>query len=249
MIVAGSWVIVVMNGVSKALIFLVLMTAYIALGLAETVLQLRRRFVEIRQEKLAQAAAAPRRPPTRRRATKRSCASSAPSTTRPKKPEHGDGAQPNARRARPRPSACSCRPPRRRRRRPRRMPPQSAPTRGPRRIGSSANGAIGRRAQRGGQRDVDAAEQLAPDPVEPRADAEPEQPLERRRPERVLAPRGLPADHPDQAADERVGHERRGTAANAELERRPPERSADDGTLEKTENDARMSGNIARASR
>jgi hypothetical protein len=46
-----------MNGVSKALIFLVLMTAYIALGLAETVLLLRRRFIENRQEK-AQAAAA-----------------------------------------------------------------------------------------------------------------------------------------------------------------------------------------------
>ena len=57
-IIAGSSVIVVMNGVSKALIFLVMMTAYIILGLAETVLQLRRRFVEIRQEKLAQAAAA-----------------------------------------------------------------------------------------------------------------------------------------------------------------------------------------------
>ena len=56
-IVVGSWVIVVMNGVSKALIFLVLMTAYIILGLGETVLQLRRRFIEIRQEKLAQAAA------------------------------------------------------------------------------------------------------------------------------------------------------------------------------------------------
>jgi hypothetical protein len=51
-------VIVVMNGVSKALIFLILMTAYIVLGLAETVLQLRRQFVEHRQEKLAQAAAA-----------------------------------------------------------------------------------------------------------------------------------------------------------------------------------------------
>jgi len=48
----------VMNGVSKALIFLVLMTVYIALGLAETVLHLRRRFVEIRQEKKEQAAAA-----------------------------------------------------------------------------------------------------------------------------------------------------------------------------------------------
>ena len=62
-IIAGSWVIVVMNGVSKALIFLVLMTAYIALGLGETVLLLRRRFIEIRQEKLAQAAAASSSPP------------------------------------------------------------------------------------------------------------------------------------------------------------------------------------------
>ena len=35
-----------------------------------------------------------------------------------------------------------------------------------------------------------------------------------------------------------IGHERRGAAGNAELERRPPERSADDGTLEKTENEA-----------
>ena len=77
--------IVVMNGVSKALIFLVLMTAYIVLGLGETVLQMRRRFIEIRQEKLAQAAAQPHRPATRPRATKRSCASSAPSTTPPKK--------------------------------------------------------------------------------------------------------------------------------------------------------------------
>ena len=44
-------------------IFLVLMTAYIALGLGETVLLLRRRFIEIRQEKLAQAAAASSSPP------------------------------------------------------------------------------------------------------------------------------------------------------------------------------------------
>ena len=57
-IMLGSWVVVVMNGVSKALIFLVLMTAYIMLGLAETVLLMRRRFMELRQEKLAQAAAA-----------------------------------------------------------------------------------------------------------------------------------------------------------------------------------------------
>jgi CDP-diacylglycerol--serine O-phosphatidyltransferase len=64
-IIAGSWVIIVMNGVSKALIFLVMMTAYIALGLAETVLHLRRRFVEIRQEKREQAAAAAAEAPPR----------------------------------------------------------------------------------------------------------------------------------------------------------------------------------------
>ena len=62
-IVVGSWVIVVMNGVSKALIFLVLMTAYIILGLGETVLLMRRRFIEVRQEKLAQAAASAATPP------------------------------------------------------------------------------------------------------------------------------------------------------------------------------------------
>ena len=61
-VMAGSLVIVVMNGVSKALIFLVLMTAYIVLGVAETVLQMRRRFVELRQEKAAAAAAAAEAP-------------------------------------------------------------------------------------------------------------------------------------------------------------------------------------------
>jgi CDP-diacylglycerol--serine O-phosphatidyltransferase len=57
-IVAGFWVVVWMNGVSKALIFLVLMTAYIVLGVAETVFLMRRRFVELRREKAAAAAAA-----------------------------------------------------------------------------------------------------------------------------------------------------------------------------------------------
>jgi len=61
-VIAGSGVIIVMNGVSKALIFLVLMTAYIVLGVAETVLYMRRRFVEIRQEKAAAAAAAAEAP-------------------------------------------------------------------------------------------------------------------------------------------------------------------------------------------
>ena len=119
-ILAGSWVIVAMNGVSKALIFLVLMTAYIILGLAETVLQMRRRFIELRQEKPAQAAAQPRE---RRRATKKSCASSAPSTTPTKKPKIGE----SRRASRLRPSAGACRPPRRRRHRPRRIRPRGRP--------------------------------------------------------------------------------------------------------------------------
>ena len=42
MLLAGCWVVVVMNGVDKALIFLVLITAYIVLGLAETVLLMKR---------------------------------------------------------------------------------------------------------------------------------------------------------------------------------------------------------------
>ena len=64
LIIGGVWIVVVMNGVSKALIFLVLITAYILLGLAETMLFMKRRFVEYRQEKLAQsqAAAAPEPP-------------------------------------------------------------------------------------------------------------------------------------------------------------------------------------------
>ena len=41
LIIGGSWIVVVMNGVSKALIFLVLITAYIVLGLAETMLFMR----------------------------------------------------------------------------------------------------------------------------------------------------------------------------------------------------------------
>ena len=47
-----------MNGVDKAFVFLVLITAYIVLGLGETVLFMKRRFVEQRQERLAQAQAA-----------------------------------------------------------------------------------------------------------------------------------------------------------------------------------------------
>jgi CDP-diacylglycerol--serine O-phosphatidyltransferase len=59
LLVIGVWVAVAMNGVSKSLIFLVMILTYIALGLAETVLQMRRTFVEHRQEKRAQHEAPP----------------------------------------------------------------------------------------------------------------------------------------------------------------------------------------------
>ena len=57
-LIAACWILVAMNGVDKALIFLVLIMAYIALGLAETVLLMRRSFIEQRREKAAAAEAA-----------------------------------------------------------------------------------------------------------------------------------------------------------------------------------------------
>jgi CDP-diacylglycerol--serine O-phosphatidyltransferase len=59
LLVIGVWVAVAMNGVSKSLIFLVMILTYIALGLAETVLHMRRTFVEHRQEKRAHHEAPP----------------------------------------------------------------------------------------------------------------------------------------------------------------------------------------------
>ena len=58
LVVAGFWIVVLMNGVDKAVVFLVLIVGYIVLGLAETVLIMKRRFFEQRQERLAQAEAA-----------------------------------------------------------------------------------------------------------------------------------------------------------------------------------------------
>src|SRR5262249_15657955 len=52
----ACWIVVGMNGVDKALIFLILIMAYIALGLAETVLLMRRQFIEQRRERQAAAA-------------------------------------------------------------------------------------------------------------------------------------------------------------------------------------------------
>ncbi len=57
-LIGACWILVAMNGVDKALIFLVLIMAYIALGLAETVLLMRRSFIEQRREKAAAADAA-----------------------------------------------------------------------------------------------------------------------------------------------------------------------------------------------
>jgi CDP-diacylglycerol--serine O-phosphatidyltransferase len=59
----GCGVVVVMNGVDKALIFLLLIAAYIALGLAETMLLMKRELVEQRQLRLAQRQAEAEAPP------------------------------------------------------------------------------------------------------------------------------------------------------------------------------------------
>ena len=58
LLIAGCWVAVVMNGIDKTFIFLALITAYIILGVAETVLLLKRQFMAERQERLASQAAA-----------------------------------------------------------------------------------------------------------------------------------------------------------------------------------------------
>ncbi len=50
-LIVVCWVLVALNGVDKALIFLVLITAYILLGLAETLLIMRRQFLDKRHEK------------------------------------------------------------------------------------------------------------------------------------------------------------------------------------------------------
>lgn len=51
LLLVGCWILVAMSGVDKALIFLVLMLTYIALGLTETVIIMRRQFLERRREK------------------------------------------------------------------------------------------------------------------------------------------------------------------------------------------------------
>ena len=55
LLIGGCWAVVAMNGVDKSLIFLAMILAYIVLGIAETVLQMRRTFVEHRKDKKAQA--------------------------------------------------------------------------------------------------------------------------------------------------------------------------------------------------
>jgi CDP-diacylglycerol--serine O-phosphatidyltransferase len=56
LLAVGSAMVVVMNGVDKALIFLLLITAYIVLGFTETVILMKRRFFEQRLLRQAQAA-------------------------------------------------------------------------------------------------------------------------------------------------------------------------------------------------
>jgi len=51
-----------MNGVDKAFIFLLLITAYIVLWLTETVIFIKRRFVDQRQQRQARSATAPALP-------------------------------------------------------------------------------------------------------------------------------------------------------------------------------------------
>jgi CDP-diacylglycerol--serine O-phosphatidyltransferase len=58
LLIIGCWIVVAINGVDKALIFLLLITAYIALGLTETVILMKRHFVEQRQLRLARNASA-----------------------------------------------------------------------------------------------------------------------------------------------------------------------------------------------
>jgi CDP-diacylglycerol---serine O-phosphatidyltransferase len=52
-LIVACWVLVALNGVDKALIFLVLVSAYILLGLAETLLIMRRQYRDKRREKNA----------------------------------------------------------------------------------------------------------------------------------------------------------------------------------------------------
>jgi CDP-diacylglycerol--serine O-phosphatidyltransferase len=59
LLAAGCWIAIVMNGVDKAFIFLLLITAYIVLGLTETVIFMKRRFVEQRLQRQARNAAPP----------------------------------------------------------------------------------------------------------------------------------------------------------------------------------------------
>jgi CDP-diacylglycerol--serine O-phosphatidyltransferase len=51
LLAAGCWLAVVMNGVDKAFIFLLLITAYIVLGLTETVIFMKRHYVDRRRVK------------------------------------------------------------------------------------------------------------------------------------------------------------------------------------------------------
>jgi CDP-diacylglycerol--serine O-phosphatidyltransferase len=64
LLIVGSGVVVASAGVDKAVLFLFLITAYIVLGFTETVILMKRRFVERRQLRHAQQAAAAAPPET-----------------------------------------------------------------------------------------------------------------------------------------------------------------------------------------
>jgi CDP-diacylglycerol--serine O-phosphatidyltransferase len=62
LLAAGCWIAIVMNGVDKAFIFLLLITAYIVLGVTETVIFMKRRFVDQRLQRQARNAVMPALP-------------------------------------------------------------------------------------------------------------------------------------------------------------------------------------------
>ena len=259
-LLVACWVLVAMNGVDKALIFLVLIMAYIVLGLAETLLLMRRQFIEQRREKerrRCRAAAV-----DDLRATTTSSASSAPSTRRstrnprrvPNLPRWAPTGEPvyagrSARFERPifaagllpglpwRPRRMS------RRRRARRSAPDGADQRAEQHR-ELDEGAVGR-AQLGGEGQVHPTEELAGAPVEGAADDGAEDPLEGGGPDGVLAPGWPAAQHADQPADDGVGDDRQQPARDPQLEGAGADRRPDDAALEKAEKNATHGRTIA----
>ena len=90
-----------------------------------------------------------------------------------------------------------------------------------------------------------AAEGLPAPPVERAADDGAEDPLERGRPDRVLAPGGAAAQDAGQPADDGVGDGPQEPAADPELEGACANQRTDDAALEKAEKNAPHGGTIA----